>query len=1034
MGKAYKFNPGFQTDEEAVSNFIVRQSELRTIVDTLCGRLEPPRVSVIAPRGAGKTTLCRRVVAEVRTDPAFAARWQPIFLGEESYIVTTPGEFFLECLFHLMEEVGDPELAVAHAEVLKIVSEDELFTRCLGILRDYALKRRQRLLVVVENFHILLSEQVGREQDLLLSALADEEIFGVLATSVAQAAEEDEEQRGLFEGYRLIPLEPLSLDECHQLWLALTGQEVPPERIRPIQILTGGSPRLIHILSEFMRSPSLGDLMGNLNQLIDQNTEYFKSQLDTLPTIERKVFAALLDAWDPSTAKQIAEAARVNVNTASAMLGRLADRGSVIKEPGRGRTVHYYAAERLFNIYYLMRRRSHPSSRVRALVAFMTEYYDRDELVATTAKIVDEACRIDPAKRGDYHWAVDEILNRQPETVRDRIIAQTPSEFLQSMRQDINIIGNRAWGSEPETTLPLTVIGELVRNSQDAMRSGDIKRAREIVEAAIGEHPDESMLYFHMATVHLHERELDEAVAVAERGLALSPANPGSLSLYGLLLGMADRTDEAEAAFNRALAIDPNFALAISHLAELREEKDDNEGAIKLYRALAALGELDADSLCRLARLLLDNDSEVEAEQLLRGALEGKNERLEARQILASWLAENDRAEEATEILREFAERTGDWMAWADLAAFRYFEEDYAGSRTDFEKAISEGADSPAVYMMLVQTMHETGEPRESVFSVARSLTEQHSDESWAWVLAGDIYARSEKLDEAERNYRHAATLEDGDHAWIRLAKLLMKRQAHAEADAALLRAVDAARGEAGCSLKRDVAECLVNRGNDEQARELLDEAVAQNDECYCGRVLRGDMAARHSEPEAARDYYQSALAINEDGIGALLGLAAISGESEARGYIDRAMDADPNNAQCLLARAQIGQCIDDDCYEDGAEALQRDPGLTEAHLFLAPLDAARGNTDAALAHLDSALREVPHRRELIPAFVDTALRLVRLGLGSDISRLLETEAGAPVEPLAVALRLSRGETPAVAKEVLEVARDIHARLESEAM
>jgi len=71
-------------------------------------------------------------------------------------------------------------------------------------------------------------------------------------------------------------------------------------------ILTGGSPRLILILVEFMQTPTLRDLMDNLNLLIDQNTEFFKSQLDALPVVERKVFASLLDAWDPSTAKQIA--------------------------------------------------------------------------------------------------------------------------------------------------------------------------------------------------------------------------------------------------------------------------------------------------------------------------------------------------------------------------------------------------------------------------------------------------------------------------------------------------------------------------------------------------------------------------------------------------------------------------------------------------------------------------------------------------------------------------------------------------------
>ncbi|MDA9537742.1 hypothetical protein ACM41_16550 [Bradyrhizobium sp. CCBAU 21362] len=99
-------------------------------------------------------------------------------------------------------------------------------------------------------------------------------------------------------------------------------------------------------------------MMENLNFLIDQNTEYFKSQLDSLPPTERKIFAALLEAWHPATAKQVSDAARVTTNTASAMLSRLTERGAVIKSPGYGKTALYSASERLFNIYYLMRRRS----------------------------------------------------------------------------------------------------------------------------------------------------------------------------------------------------------------------------------------------------------------------------------------------------------------------------------------------------------------------------------------------------------------------------------------------------------------------------------------------------------------------------------------------------------------------------------------------------------------------------------------------------------------------------------------------------
>src|ERR1041384_5338458 len=98
---------------------------------------------------------------------------------------------------------------------------------------------------------------------------------------------------------------------------------------------------------------------------------YFKSLLDGLAPKERKVFSALLDAWDPVSARSLAEATRLSPSETSALLGRLVSRGAVVGDELSPRRKTYQAAERLFNIYYLMRRRGHPPNRVRAVVDLM---------------------------------------------------------------------------------------------------------------------------------------------------------------------------------------------------------------------------------------------------------------------------------------------------------------------------------------------------------------------------------------------------------------------------------------------------------------------------------------------------------------------------------------------------------------------------------------------------------------------------------------------------------------------------------------
>ena len=51
--------------------------------------------------------LVLRIVEEIRQDVDLQKRWYPLVFGEESYQVSTPGEFWLEALFHLAHRTED---------------------------------------------------------------------------------------------------------------------------------------------------------------------------------------------------------------------------------------------------------------------------------------------------------------------------------------------------------------------------------------------------------------------------------------------------------------------------------------------------------------------------------------------------------------------------------------------------------------------------------------------------------------------------------------------------------------------------------------------------------------------------------------------------------------------------------------------------------------------------------------------------------------------------------------------------------------
>jgi tetratricopeptide (TPR) repeat protein len=1030
MATTYRFNPGFQTDDESVQNFIVRQADLGRVLTPLReGAAVPPRILVVAPRGAGKTTLCRRVLAELHQDPSLSERWHPIFFGEESYAITTPGEFFLECLFHLQDRSDDLDIKAAYENALARSGEKELIDFSSKTLRDYSKRIKKRLLIIVENFQTILDDQIGSGANELLKRLSAYSFYGVLATSVSQLT--TDENVALPPDYQRIDLLPLSREECRELWNWLTSQEIKVDRIRPIEILTGGSPRMIHILAEFMRSPSLRNLMDNLNFLIDQNTEYFKSQLDSLPPTERKIFAALLEAWDPATAKQVADAARVTTNTASAMLSRLAERGSVIKSPGAGKSVLYSASERLFNIYYLMRRRSHPSSRVRALVSFMTDYYERDELIDTATTLAQEACSVRPDNRMDYHAFYDAILARATTPVRTDILEKTPPDFLTSFtaHQKAMAESARAHAELPaaESRGGGDELTRLLAEARQAEDSEDAEEAVRLYAKATELHPRSVVPWMRLAVLHLSEEQTKEAIKAAGEVIKLRSKNPWGFAIQGLAHAVDREIDLAEASFEAALRADPDHGLSISELAEIKEAKGNRKEAIELFERGSRDDLLTDGARAVFSRVLQEEGRSTEAEDLLRAAAD-EDDQVESRRALVELLSQTDRQDEGINLLQGVAERSKDWRHWADLGSFVLSRGGDNQRAVDaLAKSIDHGAAAPEVFVSYAQALQQSGQPSTCILEVAKDLTKRLSDDHDAWIYASMLARSADDKSLAEIYVRKALDIFEDTRGWITLAILLQSQpKRDLEAEAAFRKAVSLAHELESCSSVRSLAEFLVHRGEEAAAQEAMISWFAGEKPCYCCAVLEGDIAALKGQAESASRAYRSALDLRQDGIHALTGLSRFVDRAEGEKLLARAMEADPTDRRCLLARARLREDDLESQIQDAAEAVRLSSTYTEARLFLVHALLKNGDADRALEHLGSALKELPKQRELTSMFVDAAMAVAAAGCGERVNKMLEEdEFGLMMEPLIVALQIKRGEKPVVAKEVYEVAMDI---------
>ena len=414
-----KANPGtFQSDQEVIRQFVVRNRELDTVLEVLRGNMAASscqHVLLVAPRGRGKTMLLARVAAELRTNTDLSRYLLPVRFMEESLEIFDVADFWLECLFYLAREsaVGDPELTRELRETHSALAargrgEELIEARARAAVLNAADRLGKQLVLMVENLQDLCSDVDEDFGWKLREALQSQPEIMLLATATSRFKGLDDATQPFFELFRTLGLDPLAIEECQRLWHVVSGDAVGEREARPLQILTGGSPRLFVFVADFARHGSLRQLMEQLVRLIDEHTEYFRTHLEGFAKTERRVYLATIDLWQPSTTGEITARARLDVRIVSNMLGRLVHRGAVMYE-GSGRKRRYSAVERLYGIYYKLRRERDEETIVRNLIHFMAAFYSRSELSEMSERLSMEAVQMPAIREG-----IDRVIAEAP--------------------------------------------------------------------------------------------------------------------------------------------------------------------------------------------------------------------------------------------------------------------------------------------------------------------------------------------------------------------------------------------------------------------------------------------------------------------------------------------------------------------------------------------------------------------------------------------------------------------------------------------
>ena len=404
-----KFNPGLlQSDEQIKEQFVARAHELGLVLEDLRCNIASPscqHILVVGPRGRGKTMLLARIAAELRSSGDLADSLLPVRFMEESPEIFSLTDFWLETMFHLANEIDQDaaelarELRDTRAALSPRWREQIIEAQARAAVLDAADRLGRRLVLIVENLQSLFrdaDEEFGWQ---LREVLQTEPQIILLASATSRFRALEDVDEPFFEMFRVVELEPLDTEECGRLWRVVSGKPATRREVRPIQILTGGNPRLLVMVAEFARHRSLRRLMSELVTVIDEHTEYFRGHLEVLAKTERRVYVAVIDLWQPSSASRVAARARVDIRVASTMLGRLVERGAVIRQGGDRKRV-YSASEPLYSMYYKLRRERDEAAVVENLIRFMVACYEVEDLRTFHASLSAEAAESEALRRG----------------------------------------------------------------------------------------------------------------------------------------------------------------------------------------------------------------------------------------------------------------------------------------------------------------------------------------------------------------------------------------------------------------------------------------------------------------------------------------------------------------------------------------------------------------------------------------------------------------------------------------------------------
>ncbi len=673
------YNTQRVTDSQSKALFIARHRQFDTIMNSLAESKAddcPQHHLIVAQRGMGKTTMLKRIEVELKSAP-WNERYLPVLFPEEQYNIQDLSSFWLnaiDALADLMEISHDyktvDEIDNVVNNLEKISDSETRASEAYKFIQLFPTKCKKRLVLLIDNLNMIFSRLSKDEQHNMRALMSENGAPIIVGASPIMINEVMDYDAPFYDSFRIHIMEKLSLEEITSIILNLadlTGSDEIKEalnthtsRIKALYQLAGGNPRTAVILFRLLSRGFSPDINDDLEALLDDLTPVYKGRLEELSDQLQIIVDAIALAWEPVTLEQIRTTTRLENGQLSPQLKRLIDTGWIERPSTRqGKGGAYELTERIFNIWYLMRRssRRHKKS-IHCLSKFMEIYYS-----------------------GELDQMAEKYLSIPFRTTREVITALALAKLIPDSSQSTALCTkSRHFIFEhsdeyPDLLLqlgrgdlyPKAGLREMITKLQAAVKDGEYTESHYIIESMLTEDQhnlddeDKYLLTYDSAVIYRLENNYEKAEEALRAALKFQHTdNLAELLLIDLLSSREGNRDEALTLANALVAGSPDNIEYLKTRANVNLRLQNYELAINDLLSALKITSDDIETLMMLGDSYNSNGDYVSGLKVYSTMYHMENVGDKVWKEYSYTLIANNKTKDAKQVLRSVKETYGD--------------------------------------------------------------------------------------------------------------------------------------------------------------------------------------------------------------------------------------------------------------------------------------------------------------------------------------------------------------------------------------